>query len=48
VTLDMVKPGAAVVGAGTTWEGRKLFSDVADEVPTSPDGSRLASAASAP
>jgi methylenetetrahydrofolate dehydrogenase (NADP+)/methenyltetrahydrofolate cyclohydrolase len=32
VTLDMVKPGAAVVGAGTTWEGRKLFSDVTDEV----------------
>jgi methylenetetrahydrofolate dehydrogenase (NADP+)/methenyltetrahydrofolate cyclohydrolase len=32
VTPDMVKPGAAVVGAGTTWEGRKLFSDVVDEV----------------
>jgi methylenetetrahydrofolate dehydrogenase (NADP+)/methenyltetrahydrofolate cyclohydrolase len=32
VTPDMVKPGAAVVGAGTTWEGRKLFSDVTDEV----------------
>lgn len=28
VTLDMVKPGAAVVGAGTSWEGRKLLSDV--------------------
>ncbi len=32
VTPDMVKPGAAVVGAGTTWEGKKLLSDVADEV----------------
>ncbi|MGO8876916.1 MAG: bifunctional 5,10-methylenetetrahydrofolate dehydrogenase/5,10-methenyltetrahydrofolate cyclohydrolase [Acidimicrobiales bacterium] len=32
VTPDIVKPGAAVVGAGTTWEGRKLFSDVTDEV----------------
>jgi methylenetetrahydrofolate dehydrogenase (NADP+)/methenyltetrahydrofolate cyclohydrolase len=32
VTADMVKPGAAVVGAGTTWEGRKLFSDVVDDV----------------
>ena len=32
VTRDMVKPGAAVVGAGTTWEGRKLFSDVSDDV----------------
>src|ERR1700687_1274765 len=28
VTADMVKPGAAVVGAGTSWEGRKLLSDV--------------------
>jgi len=32
VTPDMVKPGAAVVGAGTSWEGRKLLSDVTDEV----------------
>jgi methylenetetrahydrofolate dehydrogenase (NADP+)/methenyltetrahydrofolate cyclohydrolase len=32
VTPDIVKPGAAVVGAGTTWEGRKLISDVTDEV----------------
>ena len=32
VTADMVKPGAAVVGAGTSWEGRKLLSDVAPEV----------------
>ena len=28
VTPDMIKPGAAVVGAGTSWEGRKLMSDV--------------------
>ena len=28
VTADMVKPGAAVVGAGTSWDGRKLLSDV--------------------
>jgi methylenetetrahydrofolate dehydrogenase (NADP+)/methenyltetrahydrofolate cyclohydrolase len=28
VTPDMIKPGAAVVGAGTSWEGRKLLSDV--------------------
>ncbi len=32
VTPDMVKPGAAVVGAGTSWEGKKLMSDVAPEV----------------
>lgn len=32
VTRDMVRKGAAVVGAGTTWEGRKLLSDVADDV----------------
>jgi methylenetetrahydrofolate dehydrogenase (NADP+)/methenyltetrahydrofolate cyclohydrolase len=32
VTADMVKPGAAVVGAGTSWEGRKLLSDVVDDV----------------
>ncbi len=32
VEADMVKPGAAVVGAGTTFEGRKLLSDVADDV----------------
>ena len=32
VTKDMVKPGAAVVGAGTSWEGRKLLSDVAEDV----------------
>jgi methylenetetrahydrofolate dehydrogenase (NADP+)/methenyltetrahydrofolate cyclohydrolase len=28
VTADMVKPGAAVVGAGTSWEGRRIISDV--------------------
>ena len=32
VTRDMVKPGAAVVGAGTSLVGRKLLSDVADDV----------------
>jgi methylenetetrahydrofolate dehydrogenase (NADP+)/methenyltetrahydrofolate cyclohydrolase len=32
ITKDMVKPGAAVVGAGTSWEGRKLLSDVAEDV----------------
>ncbi len=32
VTPDMVKPGAAVVGAGVSWEGRKLLSDVDEKV----------------
>ena len=32
VTKDMVKPGAAVVGAGTSWIGKRLMSDVADDV----------------
>lgn len=32
VTKNMVKPGAAVVGAGTSWSGKKLMSDVADDV----------------
>jgi methylenetetrahydrofolate dehydrogenase (NADP+)/methenyltetrahydrofolate cyclohydrolase len=32
VTRDMVKPGAAVVGAGTSFSGRKLLSDVDAEV----------------
>ncbi len=32
VTGDMIKPGAAVVGAGTCWSGKRLMSDVADEV----------------
>jgi methylenetetrahydrofolate dehydrogenase (NADP+) / methenyltetrahydrofolate cyclohydrolase len=32
ITADMVKPGAAVVAAGVSFEGRKIVSDVADEV----------------
>ena len=32
VTPDMVRPGAVVVGAGTSWQGTKLMSDVAPEV----------------
>ncbi len=32
ITADMVKPGAVVVAAGVTFEGRKVVSDVADEV----------------
>jgi methylenetetrahydrofolate dehydrogenase (NADP+)/methenyltetrahydrofolate cyclohydrolase len=32
VTSDMVKPGAAVVGAGTSWEGRRVLSDVDESV----------------
>ncbi|HYA67395.1 MAG TPA: bifunctional 5,10-methylenetetrahydrofolate dehydrogenase/5,10-methenyltetrahydrofolate cyclohydrolase, partial [Acidimicrobiales bacterium] len=32
ITADMVKPGAAVVGAGTSWDGRKLLSDVDEAV----------------
>ncbi len=32
VTPDMIKPGAAVVSAGTTWEGKKLVPDVQEEV----------------
>ena len=32
VTKDMVKPGAAVVGAGTSWIGKRLMSDVAEDV----------------
>lgn len=32
VTADMVKPGAAVVGAGTTFRGRRLLSDVTEDV----------------
>jgi methylenetetrahydrofolate dehydrogenase (NADP+)/methenyltetrahydrofolate cyclohydrolase len=32
ITADMVKPGAAVVGAGVTKEGSKLKSDVDDDV----------------
>jgi methylenetetrahydrofolate dehydrogenase (NADP+)/methenyltetrahydrofolate cyclohydrolase len=32
VTADMVKPGAAVVAAGVSFEGKRLVSDVADDV----------------
>jgi methylenetetrahydrofolate dehydrogenase (NADP+)/methenyltetrahydrofolate cyclohydrolase len=32
ITADMVKPGAAVVAAGVSFEGKKLLSDVADDV----------------
>ncbi len=32
ITADMVKPGAAVVAAGVTFSGKRLLSDVADEV----------------
>lgn len=32
ITADMVKPGAAVVAAGVSFAGKKLLSDVADEV----------------
>ncbi len=32
VTADMVRAEAAVVGAGTTFAGKKLLSDIADDV----------------
>ncbi len=32
LTADMVKPGAAVVSAGTTFEGRKLIPDAHPDV----------------
>ena len=32
LTPDMVKPGAAVVSAGTTFEGRKLIPDAHPDV----------------
>lgn len=32
VTADMVTPGAVVIGAGASFDGKKLLSDVADEV----------------
>ncbi|HEV8065648.1 MAG TPA: bifunctional 5,10-methylenetetrahydrofolate dehydrogenase/5,10-methenyltetrahydrofolate cyclohydrolase, partial [Acidimicrobiales bacterium] len=32
VTADMVRPGAAVVGAGTTFVGRRVLSDVDESV----------------
>ncbi len=28
ITPDVIRPGAAVVGGGITWEGRRLLSDV--------------------
>ncbi|MEC8974270.1 MAG: tetrahydrofolate dehydrogenase/cyclohydrolase catalytic domain-containing protein [Actinomycetota bacterium] len=34
VTADMVKSGAAVVAAGVSFDGKKLLSDVSDEVET--------------
>lgn len=32
ITADMVRPGAAVVGAGVTMQGRRLLSDVHEDV----------------
>jgi methylenetetrahydrofolate dehydrogenase (NADP+)/methenyltetrahydrofolate cyclohydrolase len=32
VTAEMVKPGAAVVGAGVTMDGRRIISDLDDNV----------------
>ena len=32
ITADMVKSGSAVVGAGTSFAGKKLLSDIADDV----------------
>jgi methylenetetrahydrofolate dehydrogenase (NADP+)/methenyltetrahydrofolate cyclohydrolase len=32
VKPDMVRPGTAVVGAGTSWSGTKLLSDVEESV----------------
>jgi methylenetetrahydrofolate dehydrogenase (NADP+)/methenyltetrahydrofolate cyclohydrolase len=32
VTPEMVKPGAAVVAAGVSWDGKRVLSDVRDEV----------------
>jgi methylenetetrahydrofolate dehydrogenase (NADP+) / methenyltetrahydrofolate cyclohydrolase len=32
ITADMVRPGAVVVAAGVTFQGRKVLSDVADDV----------------
>jgi methylenetetrahydrofolate dehydrogenase (NADP+)/methenyltetrahydrofolate cyclohydrolase len=32
ITADMVQPGAVVVAAGVSFEGKKVVSDVADEV----------------
>jgi methylenetetrahydrofolate dehydrogenase (NADP+)/methenyltetrahydrofolate cyclohydrolase len=32
IGADMIKPGAAVVGGGITWEGARLLSDVDESV----------------
>ena len=32
ITVDMVKPGAAVIAAGVTYEGKRAVSDLDDEV----------------
>jgi methylenetetrahydrofolate dehydrogenase (NADP+)/methenyltetrahydrofolate cyclohydrolase len=32
ITADMVRPGAVVVAAGVSFEGKKIMSDVADDV----------------
>jgi methylenetetrahydrofolate dehydrogenase (NADP+) / methenyltetrahydrofolate cyclohydrolase len=32
VTADMIKPGAAVIAAGARYQGRRVLSDVADDV----------------
>jgi methylenetetrahydrofolate dehydrogenase (NADP+)/methenyltetrahydrofolate cyclohydrolase len=32
VTADMVKPGTAVVGAGVSWDGRRILSDLDEGV----------------
>jgi methylenetetrahydrofolate dehydrogenase (NADP+)/methenyltetrahydrofolate cyclohydrolase len=32
ITREMVRPGAVVVGAGVTFEGRRIVSDVDDDV----------------
>ena len=32
ITKDMIKPGACVVGAGVSREGKKILSDLADDV----------------
>jgi methylenetetrahydrofolate dehydrogenase (NADP+)/methenyltetrahydrofolate cyclohydrolase len=32
ITPEMVKPGAAVISGGISWEGRKLLPDVDESV----------------
>ncbi|MGC8480720.1 MAG: bifunctional 5,10-methylenetetrahydrofolate dehydrogenase/5,10-methenyltetrahydrofolate cyclohydrolase [Acidimicrobiales bacterium] len=32
ITGSMIRPGAVVIGAGTSWEGRRLVSDLAEDV----------------